>query len=75
MEKNEGVQVLMPMGWDALDFLQKTLHLTKKSPAQWTEENISTMKKQLKSLGFAIDWSREINTSSPEYYKWSQFYF
>ena len=74
-KRMKGFQVLMPMGWDALDFLQKMLHLTKKNLRAMDGREYFTMKKQLKSLGFAIDWSREINTSSPDYYKWSQLLF
>jgi leucyl-tRNA synthetase len=75
-KKAQGFNVLHPMGWDAFGLpaenaaIQNKLH-----PNDWTIKNIADMKKQLQSLGFLYDWSREINTSQPEYYKHEQAMF
>ena len=72
----KGFNVLHPMGWDSYGMpaenaaIQNNLH-----PKEWTNQNISTMKKQLKSLGFSIDWDREISTCDEKYYKHQQKYF
>ena len=72
----KGFNVLHPMGWDSFGMpaenaaIQNNLH-----PKEWTNQNISTMKKQLKSLGFSIDWDREISTCDEKYYKHQQKYF
>ncbi|WP_339044971.1 leucine--tRNA ligase [Candidatus Zinderia endosymbiont of Aphrophora alni] len=68
--------VLMPMGWDAFGMpAENAAIINRKSPYQWTFENIKYMKKQMKSMGFSIDWSREIITCKPEYYRWNQLMF
>jgi len=72
----QGFNVLMPMGWDAFGLPAENAALKNGvPPAQWTFENIAYMKQQMQAMGLAIDWSREVATCTPEYYKWNQWLF
>ena len=72
----QGYNVLYPMGWDAFGLPTENYAIKHKvHPAEVTKKNIAHFKQQLRSLGFSFDWSREVNTTDPEYYKWTQWIF
>lgn len=72
----EGFNVLYPIGWDAFGLPTENYAIkTGRPPQEVTKENITTFKRQLQSLGISFDWSREINTTDPEYYRWTQWQF
>ena len=76
MRRAQGYNVLHPMGWDAFGLPAEQYAMdTGNDPAEFTAKNIATFKRQINALGFSYDWEREINTSDPDYYKWTQWIF
>ncbi len=76
MKRMQGYNVLHPMGWDAFGLPAEQYALdTGNDPAEFTAQNVATFKRQMKELGFSYDWDREVNTTDPNYYKWTQWIF
>ncbi|WP_085991512.1 leucine--tRNA ligase [Oceanobacillus senegalensis] len=76
MKRMQGYEVMHPMGWDAFGLPAEQYAIdTGNSPAEFTAKNIATFKRQIQELGFSYDWDREINTTDPNYYKWTQWIF
>lgn len=75
-KRMQGYNVLHPMGWDAFGLPAEQYALdTGNDPAEFTKKNIQTFKRQIQELGFSYDWDREVSTTDPEYYKWTQWIF
>ncbi|HDI1204845.1 TPA: leucine--tRNA ligase [Staphylococcus aureus] len=75
-KRMQGYNVLHPLGWDAFGLPAEQYALdTGNDPREFTKKNIQTFKRQIKELGFSFDWDREVNTTDPEYYKWTQWIF
>ena len=75
-KRAQGYNVLHPMGWDAFGLPAEQYAMdTGNDPAEFTAENIANFKRQINALGFSYDWDREINTTDPDYYKWTQWIF
>ncbi|WOV88544.1 leucine--tRNA ligase [Sporosarcina oncorhynchi] len=75
-KRKQGYNVLHPMGWDAFGLPAEQYAIdTGNDPAEFTAKNIATFKRQMKDLGFSYDWDREVNTTDPKYYKWTQWIF
>jgi leucyl-tRNA synthetase len=76
MKRMQGYNVLHPMGWDAFGLPAEQYALdTGNDPAEFTKHNIDNFRRQIKSLGFSYDWDREVSTTDPHYYKWTQWIF
>ncbi|MBX7149014.1 leucine--tRNA ligase [bacterium] len=75
-KRMKGFNVLHPMGWDAFGMPAENAAIKNNShPQTWTDKNVAEMREQLKRMGFSYDWTREVNTSKPEYFKWEQEFF